>query len=107
LLEVGVGLYLVRHPHVTFATFILVTGLLFVAWGIIEVVSALAGEMASSTSRMLLIIGGLAAFLVGILLLFQPEASGVAFVWLLGLYALITGPLMIALSLDVKRALDA
>lgn len=107
LLEVGVGLYLVRHPQVTFATFILVVGLMFVASGVIEVVSALAGNVHTATSRTLLILGGVAAFLVGILLLFQPAASGVAFVWLLGLYALVTGPLMIAMSLDVKHALDA
>jgi uncharacterized membrane protein HdeD (DUF308 family) len=36
-------------------------------------------------------------------LLFQPASAGVAFVWVLGLYSLIVGPLMIALSLDMKK----
>jgi uncharacterized membrane protein HdeD (DUF308 family) len=107
LVEVGVGMYLVRHPHVTFATFILVAGLMFAAWGVIEVVAALAGDVANATSKTIMVISGIVTFLVGILLLFQPVASGVAFVWLLGLYALITGPMLIALSLDVKHALDA
>lgn len=105
--EVAVGLYLVRHPNVTFSTFILVAGLLFVARGVVEVVVALAEDGASATGRMLAVIAGLAAFLVGVLLFFQPVAAGVAFVWLLGLYALITGPLMIALSLDVKKMLES
>ena len=107
LAEVAVGLYLVRHPQVTFATFVLVAGFMFIFGGVIEVVAALAGEVNSTTSRTIMVIAGLASLLVVVLVLFQPVASGVAFVWLLGLYALITGPLMIALSLDVKRALDA
>jgi len=106
-LEAGVGLYLVRHPQVTFATFILVVGLMFIARGVFEVVVGFAGEGLSATGRTITIIAGLAAFFVGVLLLFQPATSGVAFVWLFGLYALITGPLMIALSLDVKNQLEA
>ncbi len=106
LAEVAVGLYLVRHPNITFDVFILVAGLLFVARGVIEVVASLAESAGSATSRTLSVIVGIAAFLIGIILLFQPEAGGVAFVWILGLYALITGPLMIALSLDVKSSLD-
>ena len=103
--EVAVGLYLLRHPLVTFTTFILVIGITLIARGVIEVVSALAEDGATATGRTLTIVSGIAAFLVGIIVLFQPVASGVAFVWLLGLYALITGPLMIALSLDLKSEL--
>ncbi len=106
LLQVGVGVYLLRHPQVTFATFILVAGLMFIARGILEVVVALAEDGVSATGRMLTIVAGIFAFLVGVLLLFQPVASGVAFVWILGLYALVTGPIMIAVSLDVKKALE-
>jgi uncharacterized membrane protein HdeD (DUF308 family) len=106
LVQAGVGLYLVRHPKVTFATFILVVGLMFVARGIFEVVVALAEDGVTASSRVLTIIAGIAGFLVGIYLLFQPVSGGVAFVWVLGLYALITGPLMIALSLDVKKSLE-
>lgn len=106
LAEVAVGLFLVRHPNVTFTTFVLIAGLLFIARGVFEVVVALAEDGASATGRTLTIVAGVAAFLVGVLLLFQPAAAGVAFVWILGLYALVTGPLMIAMSLDVKKALQ-
>jgi uncharacterized membrane protein HdeD (DUF308 family) len=46
---------------------------------------------------------GAIAIVAGVVLLFQPESSGVAFVWILGLYALLTGPLMIALALDLNK----
>lgn len=102
IVELGIGLYLVRHPGVTFATFILLAGLLFIARGVFEVVMALTDEE-MATNKMLLIIGGVLSALLGIVLLMQPAAGGVAFVWILGLYALITGPILIALGIDAKH----
>lgn len=102
LLELGVGVYMLRHPTETFTTLILLIGFLLLIQGVVEVVSSLSsGETA--TRRTLAIIIGVAAVLAGILMLFQPAASGVAFVWILGLYALIAGPMLIAMSLDVHN----
>ena len=103
--ELGVGLYLVRHPYVTFQTFVLVAGLVLIARGVFEAIMALLDED-SATSKTLMIIGGALSVLVGIVLLMQPVAGGVAFVWVLGLYALVTGPIMIALALDVKHSVE-
>lgn len=103
IVEIGVGLFLVRRPFVTFATFVLVAGFVLIARGVMEVVSALIDDEAA-TYKMLMIIGGLLSAVVGVIVLLQPAASGVAFVWLLGLYALITGPILIAMGLDIKKA---
>ena len=46
------------------------------------------------------------AVVVGIAILLQPASGGVAFVWVLGLYALLTGPMWIALGLDTKKLLE-
>lgn len=102
LIELGVGVYLLRHPSVTFATLILLISFTLIIAGVVEVVSALTADD-SATGRTLAVIVGAAAVLAGIFLLFQPAASGVAFVWILGLYALITGPMLIAMSLDVRK----
>jgi uncharacterized membrane protein HdeD (DUF308 family) len=105
LVQLGVGIYLLRHPHVTFATLILLIGFTLIVGGVAEVVSSLSsGDTA--TGKTLSIIVGVAAVLAGILMLFQPAASGVAFVWILGLYALVTGPLMIALAMDVRKTVE-
>jgi len=101
--EVGVGVYLVRHPFVTFATLILVIGLILVARGVFEVVMGLT-EDSLATHKMLTVISGVLSAGVGVFVMLQPAAGGVAFVWVLGLYALITGPIMIALAIDVKNA---
>jgi uncharacterized membrane protein HdeD (DUF308 family) len=104
LLELGLGVYLLRHPAVTFTTLILVIGFLLIIDGVITGVASVSSKD-STGSKTLTIIVGLLAIVAGILILFQPVAAGVAFVWILGLYALITGPMLIVLSLEVKKAL--
>lgn len=106
ILELGVGVYLIRHPHVTFATLILLIAFTLIIVGVVEIVAAFT-NLESATFKTLAIIWGIVAVLAGIVLLFQPETAGVAFVWILGLYALITGPVLIAVSLDARNALDA
>lgn len=101
-IELGVGIFLVRHPLVSFATLILLIGLVLIARGVFEVVLALLEDY-SATEKTLLVIGGVLGVVVGIAILLQPASSGVAFVWILGLYALLTGPMWIALGIDAKN----
>lgn len=103
LVEIGVGVYLLRHPHVAFATLIIIIALTFLARGLFELFAGIFGE-GTSLYRTVLVIGGLLAVAVGVIMFFQPVASGVAFVWILGLYALITGPLLLALAFEAKNA---
>ena len=102
-LMMGVGVYLLRHPHVTFATLILLIGFTLIVRGVFDVVRAFTDRM-NNTHRLLQIIVGVLAFIVGIYVLFQPVSGGVAFVWVLGLYALIAGPITIAMALDLRNA---
>lgn len=98
---IGVGVYLVRHPEVSFGTLILLIGFTLIIRGIFDILSAFIDEH-TATGKVFWTIAGLAGILVGIVILTQPVAGGVAFVWILGLYALLVGPLMIALSFDVR-----
>lgn len=100
--EIGVGIYLLRHPHVTFKTLILVLGLTLIVRGIIDLYGGVFGE-GNATYRVVMIIGGLLAGVAGVILLMQPVSGGVAFVWVLGLYALLTGPMLLALAFDAKN----
>ena len=102
LIAIVAGIYLVRHPNLRFATFILILGFTFIARGLIEAVTAFTAS-SSATERTLLILGGAVSTLAGIIVLFQPVAGGVAFVWILGVVALVEGPILIALSQDAKK----
>jgi uncharacterized membrane protein HdeD (DUF308 family) len=106
LVLLGIGVYLLRHPATSFALLIVLTGSALVVWGVVEVVVALSKGGLSSTSKTIAIMAGVVAVIAGVLMFFQPAASGIAFVWVVGLFALINGPLWIALSLDVKRIHD-
>jgi uncharacterized membrane protein HdeD (DUF308 family) len=103
VLEIGAGVYLLRHPKVTFATFILLIGFALIFNGLFRIVVSLS-EKLPSTIKTFLLIAGVLSLGVGVFVLFQPVTSGVAFVWILGLYALITGPLMIAAANDLSHS---
>ncbi|HSX16301.1 MAG TPA: DUF308 domain-containing protein [Candidatus Saccharimonadales bacterium] len=102
LLQVGVGVYFLRHPHVAFGTFIALLGFILIIRGVFEVVDGLFEE-GPSLYRLVMAIVGLLAVLAGILVLFQPKAAGVAFVWILGIYGLIVGPLLLAAAYETHR----
>lgn len=106
LLELGIGVYLVRHITVTLATFILLVGISFVVRGVVDMVRAFIDDSASG-HRILVGLGGLVGLIAGLVVLRQPVAGGVAFVWVPGLYALISGPLMIALASQARAELEA
>lgn len=103
LLELGLGLYLMRNPEVAFATLILILGFGLIVRGVFSFVHAFTGG-GSSTAKTMHAILGVLGVVVGIFILAQPVAGGLAFVWVLGLYALIAGPVMIAMSSDLAKA---
>jgi uncharacterized membrane protein HdeD (DUF308 family) len=101
LLELGVGVYLLRHPQVTFATFILLIGFSLIVRGVLGFVHAFTRKDDPATIRTLNGILGVLGVIVGIVILNQPVAGGVAFVWILGFYALIAGPIQMAMASDI------
>ncbi|MDB5181742.1 MAG: hypothetical protein JWP13_505 [Candidatus Saccharibacteria bacterium] len=102
MIGLGVGIYLVRHPNVSFDTFILVIGLTLIARGLIDATRSFT-DRTKGVNRALLAIVGIAAVVAGVIILLQPVAGGVAFVWILGLYAMVYGALTIAVALEVHN----
>lgn len=102
MLQIGVGVYLLRHPHVTFTTLILLIGFTLIVRGVFEAVEGLFQD-GSGLYRTVNVIVGALAVLAGIVVLFQPRTASVAFVWIIGLYALISGPMLIAAAMDARN----
>jgi uncharacterized membrane protein HdeD (DUF308 family) len=94
--EVGVGVYLLRHTAVKFSTLIVLVGFTLIASGIIDAVEAYFSEILNNKNRAISYLCGLAGLVAGIIILFAKAKNGVAFVWLLGLYAIVVGTLQIA-----------
>ncbi len=96
LFEVGVGIYLLRHPHVVFTTLVLLIGFVLIASGIVDCIAAYISEGLSSKTRAIGYLIGLISVIAGIIVLFAKNKNGVAFVWLLGVYGIVAGTLKIA-----------
>ena len=101
-LGIGVGVYLVRHPLASFATLVLIIGFTFIVRGIIDIVGGFTSGQTPS-GRILSFLAGALGVLAGVFMLTQPAEAGVAFVWVLGLYSLLVGPLLIALAVDAHK----
>ena len=104
IVGLGAGIYLVRHPGVSFTALILIIGLLLIGRGILDIVAIFIDKHNTSHKALSAIIG-VAAVGAGIIILFQPVSGGVAFVWVLGLYAFIYGALTIALAIQAREFL--
>ncbi len=98
VIEIAAGVYLLNRPTVAVATFILVIGFTFLVQGVVELLAAFI-DKGEAKDRTLLIVTGIIALLAGIVVLRYPVSSGIAFAWVVGVYALITGAITIARSL--------
>jgi uncharacterized membrane protein HdeD (DUF308 family) len=107
VLAVGLGVYLLRNPGVTLALFILLIGFTFVIRGAIDLVAAFfSPEVKASGTRALHVVTGILGVVAGIFVFSQPIASGIAFIWVVGLYAVLEGSLLIAISLRERSLLS-
>ena len=95
--EAGVGVYLLRHIHVTFKTFVVLIGFTLIARGLVEAVALYYNSNAAMKLQVMGYLSGLAGLIVGIVILFSKPSSGIAFVWLLGVYALVVGVIHLAM----------
>ncbi len=99
VLSIGVGVYLLRSDVVLqLSTFIFVVGFVLIFRGVLEAMLAFNKEIDGGTRVMLGFIG-VVSVIAGFALLRQPVAAGLAFTWILGLYALISGPIIIGMAI--------
>lgn len=98
VLELGVGVYLLRHTFTTFETLVILIGLILIIRGLIQMVLAIFNHFTNELSRTLSIVFGLLAVIAGVIVLYQKLAGGVAFVWILGVYAIVVGSMQLSAS---------
>ncbi len=98
LLEIAVGVYALAHPLISVGAFVTLIGFLFCARGIFEIAVAF-DTVYGGAVRTYLAIAGILSLIAGVAVLAYPAAGGLAFTWVLGVYALIAGPILIASSI--------
>jgi uncharacterized membrane protein HdeD (DUF308 family) len=100
----GVGLYLFRNLSIALNAFILLIGAFVLVRGFIDLIAA-SFFRERDESRWLFAIAGTLGIFAGIILWISPVTAGLAFVWALGLYALITGTIHLVYAFKVRGAL--
>lgn len=90
LVSIGFGVYLLMYPKVAMGTFLAIIGIVLLVRGVFDLFLA-AYVVKGKDSKALWIISGAVGIIAAIVLWQNPLETGVAFVWVLGLYALIAG----------------
>jgi uncharacterized membrane protein HdeD (DUF308 family) len=103
ILELGVGAYLVQRPGVTLLTIVSLLGLVFVVQGFVYVANTFFSPVAAGGHRALSLLFGILSLVAGIWIWRYPLHGTLAFVWLVGLYAIVSGAMQIAMASEVRR----
>ena len=103
----GLGVYLVRNPDVTLSWLILFIGFTFIIRGVVDLVQAFfSDDMAVKENKWFYVISALLGLAAGVIVLLHPAASGLAFVWIIGLYAIVQGIVFIVLASKFQNLIE-
>jgi uncharacterized membrane protein HdeD (DUF308 family) len=100
-IALGAGLIAIFEPAVTALTLVLLMGANAIAIGVLDIVVAIRLRKVLRNEWMLLL-SGLAAIVFGVLVFLYPGAGALTIVWMIGVYALLTGVLLLSLAWRVK-----
>jgi uncharacterized membrane protein HdeD (DUF308 family) len=98
VLEMGVGAYLVQRPGLTTLSIITLVGLVFFVQGLVYLITTFTARGVTGGSRMLSLLFAILSFVAGVWLWRYPLHGALSFVWLLGLYTMISGALLVAMG---------
>ena len=100
--SVGTGIVASLYPGLTAVALILLVGANALVTGVLDIVVALRVRR-HIEGEWLLVLSGAASIVFGaIVLLFPLGAGALALAWMIGLYAIVTGAMLVALSLSVR-----
>ena len=96
------GVYILQRPGLSVAAFVVYAAIALLARGVIHAIEAFDGEY-DAVYRVWQVIAAVVSVLAAVFVWRYPVVGTLAFVWVLGLYALLTGPLMIAFSVEARH----
>jgi len=102
LLGIGIGILTFLVPGITALALLFYIAIWAVATGVLEIVAAIRLRK-EIEGEWLLILGGLVSVVVGVILMAQPLAGALAVLWLIAIYAVIFGVLLVILAFRVRN----
>jgi uncharacterized membrane protein HdeD (DUF308 family) len=101
LLGIGVGLFAFFHPAATALGLLFLVGIWAVFRGIFEIAVAISLRK-ELEGEWRLLIAGILSLLFGVTVLARPGAGLIAVLWLLGMYAVLYGIMMVMLAFKAR-----
>lgn len=101
VVNLGVGVYLLRNPMVLAAILVLALAAMIVVQSIFDLV--IASYTKKEEGRWLWTVAGLLGLISSAVLMLYPVKASLAFVWVLGLYAVIHGVSAVSFALQIRR----
>lgn len=101
LVSVIAGVIAVLSPGITALVLVLLIGANALVGGIIDIVMSIRLRK-TIRGEGFLILNGIVSVLFGVLVFFFPGAGALALVWLISMYAIVTGMLLLALAWRVR-----
>lgn len=102
LLSVAAGTVAALHPALTAVALILLVGANALATGVLDIVVALRVRQFIKGEMLLVLSGAVSVLFGAFVLLFPLGAGALALAWMIGLYAIVTGAMLLVLSLQVR-----
>lgn len=106
LAMVGAGLIAVLHPGLTALVLVLLIGANALITGVLDIISAIRLRK-TLKNEWLLMVSGAAGVIFGIAVFLFPGAGALAMIWLISLYALIIGVLLLMLAFRLRSMVKA
>jgi uncharacterized membrane protein HdeD (DUF308 family) len=101
VVSIGAGLVAAFHPAATALVLVLIMGANALVVGVLDILAAIRLR-ASVAGEWMLALAGLVSVLFGALVFARPFAGALALVWLVSLYAFVSGVLLLALGLRMR-----
>jgi uncharacterized membrane protein HdeD (DUF308 family) len=99
---IGAALLAVFMPEMTAMLLVTFIGLWALVKGLFEIVGAIAVRK-EIDSEWMLIFGGALSVLFGLAAVIAPGAGALALLWLIGIYAILSGAMLIAFALRLRK----
>lgn len=90
-------------PGPTLAALVILFGAYALVDGIFAIASGVTGGSLSGSSRWLLVLGGLAGVIIGLVTFFYPGITAVGLLYAIGAWAIITGVFEVAAAIQLRK----
>ena len=105
VVSAGLGVYLLFNPNIAIGTFLTVVGVLLLVRGVFDLFLA-AYVIKGKDGRALWVLSGIVGIIAAIVLWRYLVEAGTAFVWVLGLYAMIAGIVSLIYAYRARGVID-